>query len=341
MTAEARAYRLVIERGPSASRAWVERTGPAHPLSVAVGQKVEVVARLPGLLFPICPIAHTAAALGAVERAAGVTLAPGQAAARHALVEAERVAGAVWRAGLSWPALIGAAPNPEPVRQARAAATALETALFADDWRQIGGAAMAVDRAGAADAWRELELARAAVAANARAVIEAADRATSGALDPATPLGDRVFDPAVTPEAAAFEETPGAHTAPRTLADRLRAAAAIPVPALDRRGLVDAPPSAAPAAPSGVGLCVTQTARGRLRHCVCVEDGVITQWRAAAPTDWNFAPDGPVARHAASVAASPGDALEDRALENRARWLVAAFDPCAPCTVSVQEAAYA
>jgi len=94
------------------------------------------------------------------------------------------------------------------------------------------------------------------------------------------------------------------------------------------------PVAAAPAnSAPGEGCGVAETARGRLAHWLRLDgDGRLADARMVAPTDWNFAADGPLARGLA------GAAVRDRddAVE-RARLLVAMLDPCIACGIDVHE----
>lgn len=83
----------------------------------------------------------------------------------------------------------------------------------------------------------------------------------------------------------------------------------------------------------GEGCGVAETARGRLAHWLRLDgDGRLADARMVAPTDWNFAADGPLARGLA------GAAVRDRddAVE-RVRLLVAMLDPCVACGIQVHE----
>ena len=64
------------------------------------------------------------------------------------------------------------------------------------------------------------------------------------------------------------------------------------------------------------GTGIVETARGRLIHRAQVVDGVITQYRILAPTEWNFHPQG--------VAAQALSGLEP----DQAKAVVEAIDPC-------------
>lgn len=81
----------------------------------------------------------------------------------------------------------------------------------------------------------------------------------------------------------------------------------------------------------GAGLARVETARGVLLHRVHVEDGLISEYAAVAPTEWNFHPRGAYAREALLIAASD-DA------ERKARMLALSLDPCVACEVVLERA---
>ncbi|WP_148219701.1 nickel-dependent hydrogenase large subunit [Azospirillum sp. B510] len=100
----------------------------------------------------------------------------------------------------------------------------------------------------------------------------------------------------------------------------LRPAEAVTMPAAGSAGL-------------GEGCGVAETARGRLAHWLRLDgDGRLADARMVAPTDWNFAADGPLARGLEGAAARDRD---DAAL--RVRLLVAMLDPCVACGIEVHE----
>ncbi len=75
----------------------------------------------------------------------------------------------------------------------------------------------------------------------------------------------------------------------------------------------------------GQALAWVEMARGLLLHWVQVDAaGGVEDYRVVAPTEWNFHPQGALAR--ALAALPPGDV-------QAARTLAAAFDPCVACTV--------
>ncbi|MDR3514659.1 MAG: nickel-dependent hydrogenase large subunit [Azospirillaceae bacterium] len=81
---------------------------------------------------------------------------------------------------------------------------------------------------------------------------------------------------------------------------------------------------------TGCGAGIADTARGRLAHWVSIADGRITDWRTVAPHEWNFHADGPLVRGLRGARAGTGD---DDDLMVAADLLVAALDPCVPCTL--------
>jgi Ni,Fe-hydrogenase I large subunit len=67
-----------------------------------------------------------------------------------------------------------------------------------------------------------------------------------------------------------------------------------------------------------------------LLHRVRVEDGLIVEYAAVAPTEWNFHPQGAYAREALLV-----DAADDA--ERKARMLALSLDPCVGYEVVVEK----
>ncbi len=84
-----------------------------------------------------------------------------------------------------------------------------------------------------------------------------------------------------------------------------------------------------PTAPAeGCGLAIVEAARGRLVHRAEVQEGNVTRYQILAPTEWNFRPDGALAR---GLIGRPGG--DDPAW--RARLLVTALDPCVAFSLRV------
>lgn len=81
----------------------------------------------------------------------------------------------------------------------------------------------------------------------------------------------------------------------------------------------------------GSGLGLVEAARGLLAHRVELEGGRVKRYQILAPTEWNFHPDGPLARGLRGSPATPD-------LQRRATLLACALDPCVACAVSVEDA---
>lgn len=83
---------------------------------------------------------------------------------------------------------------------------------------------------------------------------------------------------------------------------------------------------------AGHGAAWVQTARGLLWHEVHVEAGRVTDYRLIAPTDWNFHPEGSLARWLTGTRVrDAGDA------RLRVGDAVAALDPCVPWRLQIQQ----
>ncbi len=110
------------------------------------------------------------------------------------------------------------------------------------------------------------------------------------------------------------------------LAARLVELAAIPgqlFGGLERLALGAEGAAGAPMGPGGTGIAQAEAARGRLVHYVRLEGGVIADFRILAPTEWNFHPDGLLARALAALRAERREELEQAA-----RVVATAVDPC-------------
>lgn len=126
----------------------------------------------------------------------------------------------------------------------------------------------------------------------------------------------------------------GASLPARCLAAALDAAA---IEGLLRAAIARFEPHDAPAlsyAGAGTGCAVVSTARGPLAYRVSVAGGRVTDVRSAAPTEWNFHPQGPFARAIAQLGRMP-DA------ERAVRFIAASFDPCVPVHIVWRSAAAA
>lgn len=134
------------------------------------------------------------------------------------------------------------------------------------------------------------------------------------------PLARRMDHPLVAPLVALHGTGLAAHMAAR-IADMAELCRSLGD--ADGKGAVDGRGGA------GSGCGVVETARGRLAHWVRLTgDGRVADYRIVAPTEWNFAADGALARGLTGAA-------DGRDLEERARLLVAQLDPCVPSTITI------
>jgi hypothetical protein len=81
------------------------------------------------------------------------------------------------------------------------------------------------------------------------------------------------------------------------------------------------------------GACRVETARGTLVHAARVDGGRVARYAIVAPTEWNFHPEGALARGLAGL--GDGDA---GSLRRRAEQVVQALDPCVSCRVEIGDA---
>jgi uptake hydrogenase large subunit len=109
----------------------------------------------------------------------------------------------------------------------------------------------------------------------------------------------------------------------------------------DAADVSGAPPDGAPDDPwvqafelaPGEGIGAVQSARGLLVHRALLADGRVADYQIVAPTEWNFHPDGALARGLAGL-----EADGEVTLLRRARIAVQALDPCVPFRVGVGHA---
>lgn len=83
----------------------------------------------------------------------------------------------------------------------------------------------------------------------------------------------------------------------------------------------------------GRGIGYVENARGLLLHAVALDGGLAVRYRIVAPTEWNFHPQGALARSLVGTPAGGRDALH-----RRAERLVHSLDPCVECRVEIEDA---
>lgn len=93
------------------------------------------------------------------------------------------------------------------------------------------------------------------------------------------------------------------------------------------------PPEPAPIkiqSASGSGIAAVETARGRLIHYWEIAENKVSSARILAPTEWNFHPQGPVAKSLKGLTAETENDLIEKA-----HLLITAIDPCVGFQVRV------
>lgn len=345
------AVRLAVAGGRvRAATMTMQRPDAARAL---IGRTPEEAVRLVPLLFSLCSTAQALAAAEALESAIAIDAAP-HATARALLVAAEVADSHAWQALVDWPKRLGETPQPQALAPLRAATAAIPAALYPDrDGLRLGGGTLRPDHTALGTAIARLrELVQQTVfggppPADARSL---AVWVSVGA----TPAA-RLMDRALAPDLAGF----GASDAPSLGPLARQRAHPLVTALLDRHGpgvaahaaarlaelsdlpdrmarltaaLDDSPIGTTPAPQNrdgtGAGSGTVETARGRLTHRVRLADGRIADYRIEAPTDRNFAADGPLARGLSGACADDG-------LPERAGMLVTALDPCVACTISI------
>ncbi len=296
--------------------------------------------RIPKLLS-ICGHAQSIAAERAVAAATGQEETTEERRDRAARLSQEQARAAVWRLALDWPDLVGEPKDLDWLRAARAGADAED--LLAALRRCMHGLAEHTDVDALIDWISTADCQAARVVRRAQELNQSAPpQANEHRIDPlcgeelrdvATQvLATESFDP-LDPGVGAVEVGPVAmmrdpriaslhgRTEVGPLARRLLAQL------LDVQSIMRAlaTPRATATEPAQwplderLGLGRAMTARGPVFHRVTLDrgGGRVLDWRILAPTDWHFAPGGPLATW--------GDASE-----SYLRFLVTAFDPCAP-----------
>ena len=84
----------------------------------------------------------------------------------------------------------------------------------------------------------------------------------------------------------------------------------------------------AASASTGTGVAQVEAARGRLVHLATIGDGLVSDYRILAPTEWNFHPQGALAQGLLTLPV-------DDSLQRNAQLLVDAVDPCVESRVEI------
>ena len=314
----------------------VQQRRPALVSSLA-GMSAKAALRLVPMLLPVCGRAQAVAARRAVAAAQGdINLAT--ADPDELLLWREQAFAAAWRYCVDWPDLLGEARRMAELAAVRGATNDLACGEHLA--QMIAG----VDRVQSVDqllAWARgsdsIAARLAVLALESEATVDGSERLAGDALaeiavkafarrsfDPLSPWDSplevgplaMVRDPLV----AALPAQLGNSTASRILAQvldtrvicRQLAGAGAGAEGEHNGWLLEA----------GIGMGRATTSRGPVFHRVSLRGGTgdrVADWRVLAPTDWHFAPRGPVVA-----------GLEQPRNAERMRLLVSSYDPCAP-----------
>lgn len=326
-----------------------------------IGKPVAEALKLAPLLFAVCGVAQQAAAAAAAEQALDAVAAPAHQNARELLVAGETLGGHIQHLALDWPQAAGEPPQPMLLAGARKALGRLGPALYpARDGFALGGGRLRPDM----DALLTI---MSAVSDTVRQLTGAPPALFREPPPPANPALPRLLPSrdaqwfgrrlAADPAFADFpDDDDGQPALNGPLADypdhpdlgpllrhcglsvvSLYAARLVAVAqTLDRmvrhcQALAAADPRPDPIFNGGgTGSGLARAARGVLAHWLRIEQGVIADWRAVAPTEWNFHPAGPLTAALTGMAAGPG-------LARRVELLACSLDPCVPWRVDVME----
>lgn len=315
--------------GSRIGRVEIISTRPVDAARIFEGRPVDEMLGQIGRIFSLCGKAQSIAALRAAETALGLSPAPGVEAARELLRRAEMFTQIAMRLALHWPQTLGLPLQPEVVRAGLAAEAAFEATVAGPDWRRLGAGIgrppaeagaplMVLEQALAASSFVE-DLTRALKERG----LEAYGALPEGAAPEAGALARHWDAPAVAGVRAAHGAGLAARLAAsaedlRILPGEMRAALAAVTPAEPR----------APARRSGAGEAIVETARGPLFHRLELRDGRVHRCRTFAPTEANFAPDGPLALGLTGAALDP----------LAAGLALLAIDPCVAADLEVADA---
>lgn len=319
----------------------VVSTRPAETAKVFVGRAPAQTANMVGMLYSLCARAQTVAGLEALEQAQAITLTPQHGRARNLLRLAEMLSQTAMRLCMDWPRLLGLSQEPEVARACLGAEVELERALFAGSpWKTPGGVSFSPDVQSVVDTIASLDILmkttvlRDGLAEHLRRAVINSHLQFFGVLNDECKHEDgallrRRDDERVRETRDRF----GLGLLTR-LEARLADMAFLPgemaeaAEALEPGEVFDGK-----ARDNGTGEACVQTARGMLAHRVVVRDGFVADYAIDAPTDLNFAQDGPVA-----VGLLGADASDHESLMRAAQLHVLAVDPCVNFAVEVGHA---
>lgn len=359
MIAEGRLLLEVGWNGKQVSAATVRSTRPVDACRVLEGKAAEDALRLVPMLFSVCARAQAVAAAAACEAAAGVAASLPLRRQRERGIAAECLQEYAWRLLIDLPKLLGETPRPDELGQLRmrlaraggdadwhAAATFAEQVLAERvfgvqpaTWLAWPAARLAawIDAGGQPAARMLRRMRRLRLKAGSRRLPWLGAGELRDGIGPLIAADGWAAAPTWQGRAA---ETGAwarqAHHA-RVAAEGAGASARVLARLVELTGLprqMRLPRAVGvrcAALGAGRGIAAVETARGTLVHDVVLERGRIARYRVAAPTEWNFHPQGAFPRGMLGrTARNAGEVHEAAAL------LAHALDPCVAYDVEVR-----
>jgi hypothetical protein len=307
----------------------------ADPSPVFIGVSPAEAATLAGRLFSLCPVAQSTAAQAAGEaaRQAAMRIEPdaAQHRARALKLLCERLGEMLRASLLDWPG--DAPPASEDVLQLREALKALR------EMPQTDAAPQRIEALAAAMlGLNDMFLRQIAAVQAEEAHWELAPQTPDylGATDDAAVFAAMISDagfsraPALPGRcaetgAAARQQATGGGLAARLAARRTDLAVTLEaIRTLLAGGAAPEGLLSTQEDPSGWGFAAVDSARGRLYHALRLDSAErIADYRIVAPTEWNFHPEGPLARLLRGARIGAGTAAK-----RRIERLAFVFDPC-------------
>jgi hypothetical protein len=346
----------------------ISSTRPDAARALLQGRTRAMLGAVVPRLFSICGQSQSVASELACAAAAGETIDAAVLARDSAAVSAEVVRESAWRMLLEWPKWIGELPCAEAAAAARASlgiqpgraagpsSGAIAHAAFgatADEW-------LAQSTLPELDHW--IDGGRTAVARFIRQVRD--DDAATAKEHDRSAVGTQLLDSeshatlmlelaAASEYDAEFSRHPTWRGAPAETGPLARQRADPLIAALSQRSTSRVPARfvarlrelalllagrtsaevGARTLADGSGIAWVENARGLLTHHVHFDAGRADVYRILAPTEWNFHPEGALARALSGV---PADDLTG--VKRHAWQLVQSLDPCVACRVEFEDA---
>ena len=289
-------------------------------------------------LFALCGMSHSVAATRALSMA-GAPIAVPSLETTTRLLAAERIGAHLQATFMGWNATV---PTTAPETAALSHALALTRALDIEGDALVGAlATLGISARPSTGSWADRLLAEAGNDGSGQGAPDALTAADDAQVLAALDRHEEAF--AAAPRLAGRRpETGAAARAARrgrpanSAAERLGARLGEIAEAAQAIAGTGRPDPAewifAGSLGPGIGFCAVETPRGRLHHLARLgAGGAVERYLILAPTEWNFAADGPFA------AALQNLRIESGAAKPAIERLASLYDPCVGCAIEVRE----